>query len=339
MPSTILSDNGVTSGTSGIKTTGSNDGTLALQTTTAGGAATTALTINTTQAIGVGSSPSYGTSGQFLTSGGSTASPTWTTAASSQWTTTGSNIYYSTGNVGIGTASPATTLDVFKTSNKTAIFGNATANNGNYITLAGNSTNKNWAISTNMYVGAEFGIGRTSATGGTDIGTTPDLMIDSQGNVLIGKTSTTANGGVLQVSSGITFPATQVAASNVNTLDDYEEGTWTPADGSGAGLGNLGTGSYTKIGRQVILSFDITYPSTGNGANTLITGLPFQFTGINSGAVCYGTAFTNVGTWYYGQVLGDSTTFNWYNVSGGIIGNNVLSTKIIRGGICYTAST
>jgi hypothetical protein len=50
MPATILSDNGVTSGTSGIKTTGSNDGTLALQTTTAGGAATTALTINDTQA-------------------------------------------------------------------------------------------------------------------------------------------------------------------------------------------------------------------------------------------------------------------------------------------------
>jgi len=51
MPSTILSDNGVTSGTSGIKTTGSNDGTLALQTTTAGGAATTALSISTAQVV------------------------------------------------------------------------------------------------------------------------------------------------------------------------------------------------------------------------------------------------------------------------------------------------
>jgi hypothetical protein len=112
MPSTILSDNGASSGTSGIKTTGSNDGTLALQTTTAGGTATTALTINTTQAIGVGSSPSYGTSGQFLTSGGSTASPTWTTAASSQWTTSGSNIYYNTGKVGIGTSSPSSALHI-----------------------------------------------------------------------------------------------------------------------------------------------------------------------------------------------------------------------------------
>jgi hypothetical protein len=51
MPSTILSDNGVTSNTSGIKVAGSNDGILELQTTTAGGTATTAMTINTGQAV------------------------------------------------------------------------------------------------------------------------------------------------------------------------------------------------------------------------------------------------------------------------------------------------
>ena len=47
--STILSDNGVSSGTSGIKTSGGNDGTLQLQTTTSGGTATTAVTIDTSQ--------------------------------------------------------------------------------------------------------------------------------------------------------------------------------------------------------------------------------------------------------------------------------------------------
>ena len=57
MPSTILSDNGVSSGTAGIKTTGSNDGQLALQTTTAGGTATTAMTIDTSQNVGVGGTP------------------------------------------------------------------------------------------------------------------------------------------------------------------------------------------------------------------------------------------------------------------------------------------
>lgn len=59
MPSTILSDNGASSGTAGIKTTGSNDGQLALQTTTAGGTATTAMTIDTSQNVGIGTgSPS-----------------------------------------------------------------------------------------------------------------------------------------------------------------------------------------------------------------------------------------------------------------------------------------
>ena len=49
--STILSDNGISSGTTGIKTAGGDDGSLILQTTNSLGAATTALTINTTQVV------------------------------------------------------------------------------------------------------------------------------------------------------------------------------------------------------------------------------------------------------------------------------------------------
>jgi len=56
MASTILSDNGVSSGSAGIKTTADSTGALALQTTTAGGAATTAMTIDTSQNVGIGTS-------------------------------------------------------------------------------------------------------------------------------------------------------------------------------------------------------------------------------------------------------------------------------------------
>jgi hypothetical protein len=59
MASSILADNGVSSGSAGIKTTADSTGALALQTTTAGGAATTAVTIDASQNVGIGtSSPS-----------------------------------------------------------------------------------------------------------------------------------------------------------------------------------------------------------------------------------------------------------------------------------------
>jgi hypothetical protein len=48
-------------------------GNLVLQTN----GATTVITLNTSQAIGVGSTPSYGTAGQILTSAGSSAAPSW----------------------------------------------------------------------------------------------------------------------------------------------------------------------------------------------------------------------------------------------------------------------
>ena len=76
MTTNINADNGVSSGIPGLKTSADNSGVLALQTN-----GTTALTINASQAVGFGSTPTYGTSGQVLTSGGSSASPTWSTVA------------------------------------------------------------------------------------------------------------------------------------------------------------------------------------------------------------------------------------------------------------------
>ena len=57
---TILSDNGASSGSAGLKSSGGNDGVLILQTTTVGGTATNAVTIDTSQNVGIGtSSPAY----------------------------------------------------------------------------------------------------------------------------------------------------------------------------------------------------------------------------------------------------------------------------------------
>lgn len=86
-----------------------------------------------------------------------------------------------------------------------------------------------------------------------------------------------ATGGVPSF-DGIKFPASQSASADANTLDDYEEGTWTPTDGSGAGLSFTNTSGncrYTKIGRVVTASFRVTYPTTASGSYAYIGGLPF----------------------------------------------------------------
>jgi len=72
MPSTINSDNGVVSGSAGVKTTADTSGVLALQSN-----GTTGLTLNTSLALGVGSGNATGALGQVLTSAGSGAAPTW----------------------------------------------------------------------------------------------------------------------------------------------------------------------------------------------------------------------------------------------------------------------
>lgn len=67
---------GTTSGTA-LVNTGNTDGTLQLQVN----GTTPALTLATTGAIGVGSTPAYGSSGQVLTSAGSGSAPTWATVS------------------------------------------------------------------------------------------------------------------------------------------------------------------------------------------------------------------------------------------------------------------
>jgi len=85
----------------------------------------------------------------------------------------------------------------------------------------------------------------------------------------------------LQLKSGITFPATQVASSDANTLDDYEEGTWTIVVNNQ--LGNSATiasqiARYVKIGRRVFVFGDFTLSAKGAAAagNLVYLGnLPF----------------------------------------------------------------
>jgi len=77
--------------------------------------------------------------------------------------------------------------------------------------------------------------------------------------------------------TGITFPATQSASSDANTLDDYEEGTWTPSVG-GTATYTYQFGTYVKIGRFVYISGQMTINILGTGSTFRISGLPFTVT-------------------------------------------------------------
>jgi hypothetical protein len=74
--------------------------------------------------------------------------------------------------------------------------------------------------------------------------------------------------------AGITFPATQSASSDANTLDDYEEGTWTPSLGGSTTYTNR-SGTYTKVG-NIVYAYCLVYVNLiGTGSATTISGLPF----------------------------------------------------------------
>jgi len=113
----------------------------------------------------------------------------------------------------------------------------------------------------------------------------------------------------------ITFPATQSASSDANTLDDYEEGTFTPVITFGGGsVGqtyDAQAGVYTRIGRLVMVNG--IFSMTNNGSSTgiaVLTGLPFPI-------VTYGS----------GTLMGD-----------GITGTFAQIGLLFAPGVCYLAT-
>lgn len=122
--------------------------------------------------------------------------------------------------------------------------------------------------------------------------TTLDQALVNPTPVITG--TVTANGLVdlSAVGAGqIKFPATQNPSANPNTLDDYEEGTWTPTLG-GTTTYTVQTGAYTKIGRSVHLSCTLTINTIGTGSTLQISGLPFPAVRDVTSAVYWSSAAT-----------------------------------------------
>ena len=255
---------------SGLVNTADTSGILQLQT-----ASTAALTINASQQVGIGTaSPAYnldvvGTTPIINIQGGAT-----TNARGIQFNYNGANIIGSvlsyggtgelsvsagnvssagyfitfktygvermrvgdTGNVGIGTTTPLSKLDItssngtdpnadgasFLRLTNTATGANSTSGVGFYASLSGTQFQTAYIQSVatfNSNADSMLAFGTRSTSGAA----TERMRILSTGNILsLAGGSTTATG------TGIAFPATQDASSFANVLDDYEEGTWTP---------------------------------------------------------------------------------------------------------------
>jgi hypothetical protein len=151
--------------------------------------------------------------------------------------------------------------------------------------------------------------------------------VTTNSGTLISATTIGVGGTTPSVSgAGISFPATQSASSDVNTLDDYEEGTWTP--NQGAGLTVIGafssSGHYTKVGRAVTIIGVVTGATSINtsGSGIVCTNLPFT---VLSGASATGV-MTNTATNNSNLYLNPSTTTMYSSTATGVSGSLYFST-------------
>ena len=112
----------------------------------------------------------------------------------------------------------------------------------------------------------------------------------------------------LDLASGqINFPASQSASAGANTLDDYEEGTWTPDLQFGAAKVGITytnrSGTYTKIGRLVALNFSFLLSAKGSSTGNARTyGLPFTVAAEFYAGMYYCAGFSSVTGVPYGDL-------------------------------------
>jgi hypothetical protein len=97
---------------------------------------------------------------------------------------------------------------------------------------------------------------------------TERMLIDSSGRAIIG--------GGITLGNGQTYAA-------ANTLDDYEEGNWTPAIVGGTQtITAIQQARYTKIGRSVLLNVYIGQSTVTDSTSLALNGLPFTATTYNA---------------------------------------------------------
>ena len=210
---------------------------------------------------------------------------------------------------------------------------------GTLVTRAGTETFTNKTLTAPVLSGSVTGtytLAGTPTLSGTFVGTytlggTPTIAAPTV-------TGTATFSGLIDASGAsagqIKFPATQNASSNVNTLDDYEEGTWTPSVG-GTATYTLRSGRYTKIGRCVFITAFLQINAIGTGSTSTVSGLPFTSTSTHESPISIGTVTNaaNIFTGLFGRVNSSATTVTFFGTNAGATANTGVSVIIGSGTI------
>jgi hypothetical protein len=220
----------------------------------------------------------------------------------------------SAGNVGIGTTAIYYRLQTGNTSDTTiAMTNSSSVTSGNRGTIAMlNSSDSTvgfirfGAVTDN--VGTEIQFYTRPAAGSV----TQSMTLNSVGGLQTLNTISVGNATPTTSGAGITFPATQSASSDANTLDDYEEGTWTPSFtvATGSATASAASGTYVKIGRQVSITINITFGVPVAATIDTITGLPFTSENANQRAVGALRENALTGNMWQLRVNGNATAAN-----------------------------
>lgn len=295
----------------------------------------------------------------------------------------------SSGNVGIGTSSPANILQITKSTAANTFLQSSNSLATSYYGVDGAGAAYCWNGSNYPVLFGTNGIERMriNSSGNVGIGTaTPDQILTINGaslikhqytgaanGILIGQYNSTgdasinnqanallnfatnnvermripAAGGVQAVTTisvgnatpsssgaGVTFPASQSASSDANTLDDYEEGTWTPvvASSSGTITSYTASGYYTKIGNTVVAAFTYNITNAGTGSALITVTAPFTSQNVAihpTGSV----AEVAVAGWGgYCIIAANSTSVQVQKYDGGYAG---ATGVVVRGTITY----
>lgn len=140
--------------------------------------------------------------------------------------------------------------------------------------------------------------------------------------------------GITLTQGRITFPASQIASSDANTLDDYEEGTFTPGiafGGNAVGVAyTTQTGTYTKIGNRFLIDIVITLNDKGSSTGAVtVTGLPDTVGALAPASVRLSALAAGLDAFHSGVFQVSTTTVPLqYVLAGGTAITNLLDSDV-----------